>query len=90
MTDQLLRQQWRPKMATKIFCDGCDTDITDDKGDARKGLRINTTTQAGQGEAVLGQFQVGPFDLCGQCVRRFREDVNPKTWARYHEAKRVA
>lgn len=77
-------------MATKIFCDGCDIDITEDKGDARKGLRINTTTQAGQGEAVLGQFQVGPFDLCGGCIRRFKDDVNPTTWPRRATERRVA
>lgn len=77
-------------MATKIFCDGCDSDITEDKGDSRKGLRINTTTQAGQGEVIMGQFEIGPFDLCGRCIRRFKEDVNPKMWPRCEEAMRAA
>lgn len=67
-------------MATKIFCDGCDGDITKPESDARHGLRIKTITN--NGDLVLGQFEIGPFDLCGPCIERFKRDCNPRTWPR--------
>lgn len=69
-------------MATKVFCDGCDADITNSKNESRKGLRVNTTCEAGPGREILGQFEIGPFDLCGSCISHFKQDVNPKTWPR--------
>lgn len=77
-------------MATKIYCDGCDRDITEGRSDARKGIRINATSQAGEGQAILGQFEVGPFDLCGTCIECFKRDCNPKNWARETKVNRVA
>jgi hypothetical protein len=75
-------------MATKVFCDGCDTDMTDGKNESRKGLRVNTTCEAGPRREVLGQFEIGPFDLCGRCIQQFKKDVNPKTWPRAVEPAR--
>lgn len=67
-------------MATKIFCDGCDADITDAGGNSRRGIRLSASTQ--DGNVKLGQFECGPYDLCGACVDRFRAVANPHKWAR--------
>lgn len=73
-------------MSTKIFCDGCDADITNNCTDARKGLCVSTSTS--NGTVVLGQFEIGPFDLCGGCIQRFKQDVNPRKWPREKHVER--
>jgi hypothetical protein len=68
-------------MATKIFCDGCDADITGDRSDSRKGLRIEASTDGGN--VKMGQFAGGPFDLCKACIDRYKRECDPRTWPRF-------
>lgn len=66
-------------MAYKIFCDGCDKPIVDEKDGSRIGLEVKFNTR--QGDEVLGQFACVQ-DLCKSCIDRMKELIQAKNWAR--------
>lgn len=69
-------------MAKKILCDGCDGDITDRKRDPAARHHLVAEYRQHDGPVVLGQFKIGPFDLCGSCIDELRRVSDPTRWPR--------
>jgi hypothetical protein len=69
-------------MAKKVACDGCDADITDLKSNPTARHNLRAEYKQHDGPIVLGQFEVGPFDLCALCISELQRVSDPKRWRR--------
>lgn len=76
-------------MATKVFCDGCDTELTaktyhhvelDFNGSQRRGPEA---IRHGRDDADEPRTPPAEFDLCGRCLAHWRKVASPRTWERH-------
>ena len=66
-------------MAKKVYCDGCDQDISH-----MVDRKTSVPVKIEQDGAALLQTT---FDLCDECRRHLVHTANPKRWARCDNPK---
>lgn len=65
-------------MATKIYCDGCDADITARAlhKDCMFGAELKLQRN---GHSAI---HIEHLDLCADCIGRLKRETNPREWTR--------
>lgn len=64
-------------MAIRYFCDGCDTEVPQ--------FRTTLTVSVESESDYVSTDRISlsdTFHLCSACVRKYRDQMNPKKWVR--------